>query len=112
MVNQITASSSAKAKSGATYASTPVGRSGSPIEVQRGTNFPTTIFDRQYSGHALDRMQGRGILPSVVENAILTGQDSPGSRSGTTSYYDQVNALTVVINTATGRIITVRQGSP
>lgn len=94
------------------HPSTPVGRRSSPIEVQAGANASTIILGRQYSGHAIDRLQGRGIPPSAVENAISTGQQLPGSRSGTTLYYDPVNELTVVTNTVTGRIITVRQGSP
>ena len=32
------------------------------------------INGREYSGHALDRMQDRGILPSVVEHTIKTGK--------------------------------------
>ncbi|MDY2796010.1 VENN motif pre-toxin domain-containing protein [[Pasteurella] aerogenes] len=32
------------------------------------------INGREYSGHALDRMQDRGILPSIIENAIRTGE--------------------------------------
>ncbi|MFI7974628.1 VENN motif pre-toxin domain-containing protein, partial [Serratia marcescens] len=37
-------------------------------------NQPGTIRNREYSGHALDRMQDRGITPSVVENTIKNGK--------------------------------------
>jgi hypothetical protein len=40
--------------------SPPVGRVEAPIEIERGTNAPATIDGIPYSGHALDRTQGRG----------------------------------------------------
>jgi hypothetical protein len=87
-------------------AKTVVGRIHSPIRIQPGTNKPETIGGRMYSGHALDRMQGRGIYPSVVENAIKKGQTTPGSRKGTTAHYDPKNKLTVITNASNGRVIT------
>ncbi|MEW8000854.1 MAG: RHS repeat-associated core domain-containing protein [Candidatus Thiodiazotropha endolucinida] len=45
---------------------TPVGSSRSPMDVRSPQNKPTNIGGRDYSGHAVDRMQGRGIPPSVV----------------------------------------------
>ncbi|MFT3777045.1 MAG: RHS repeat-associated core domain-containing protein [Ottowia sp.] len=48
-------------------ASTPTGRRGSPMEVEPGTNDPTTIEGRDYTGHALDRMQGRGVRRIQVQ---------------------------------------------
>ena len=33
-------------------------------------NTPTVINGRAYSGHALDQMQGRGLVPSIAENTI------------------------------------------
>ncbi|MCD0217070.1 polymorphic toxin MafB class 1, partial [Enterobacter hormaechei subsp. steigerwaltii] len=53
-------------------------------------NIATEINGRQYSGHALDRMQDRGIMPSVIENTIQTGQQI-GIKDGKTSYYDSKN---------------------
>ncbi|MCT4708744.1 DUF4258 domain-containing protein [Enterobacteriaceae bacterium H11S18] len=50
-------------------------------------NQPGTISNREYSGHALDRMQDRGITPSVVENTIKNGKSTP-SRGGTTVHFD------------------------
>ncbi|MBK8909901.1 MAG: hypothetical protein IPM61_01080 [Chlorobi bacterium] len=64
-------------------ASTPVGKSGSPMKVQGNT--PTAINGVKFTGHALDRMQGRGILsPSTVLDVInnpfkIHQGNSPGS---------------------------------
>ena len=84
-----------------------VGTKTAPVEVPKGTNKPETIDGRDYSGHAVDRMQGRGQTPSVVENTIKTGQASPGTSPGTTKYVDPVNGTTAVVETETGRVITV-----
>jgi len=50
-------------------------------EYQRVRNEPAVVGDRSYSGHALDRMQDRGVMPSVVEHAIQNGVATP-SRGG------------------------------
>ncbi|MCW5746787.1 MAG: DUF4258 domain-containing protein [Alphaproteobacteria bacterium] len=78
---------------------------------QATRNSATTIGGRQYSGHALDQMQNRGIMPSVVENTIRTGTAFP-TRAGTTGYYDAVNNIRVITNTATGRVVTTIPGAP
>jgi RHS repeat-associated protein len=91
---------------------TPVGRSGNPMSVIPGTNEPTPINGRDYTGHALDQMQGRGIYPSAVENTIQTGVSAPGNVAGRTTYYDPTNNLTAVTDAVSGRVITVRQGKP
>ena len=57
-------------------------------------NDPANINGRDYTGHAIDRMQGRGIPPSAVENTINTGQTGPGNTPGTTTHYDPVNNIT------------------
>ncbi|MBD8162199.1 two-partner secretion domain-containing protein [Erwinia persicina] len=67
-----------------------------------------TISNREYSGHSLDRMQDRGIMPSVVENTIKTGVATP-SRGNTTSYYDATNNVSVVTNSS-GKVVTVKYG--
>jgi RHS repeat-associated protein len=72
----------------------PVGRRGQPVNVQPGSNEPTTIGGREYSGHALDRMQGRGVPPTVVEDAIQNGTPSPGREGSTVHSSD--NATVVV----------------
>ncbi len=91
-------------------AATPVGRKGNPLTVRPGTNQPTTINGREFSGHALDRMQEKGIPPSVVENTIQQGQSVPGKVPGTTAYYDPVNDMTVITDSKSGRVITVGFG--
>lgn len=48
-------------------ASTPVGRLGNELTVQPGTNLPTSIGERTFTGHALDRMQERGLPPSALK---------------------------------------------
>jgi hypothetical protein len=96
-------------------ASTPVGRRGNPLNVavpegRTALNSPTTINGRQFSGHAIDRLQGQGIPPSVVEGAIRPGNAIPGKVAGTTAYYDSANNITVVTDTASGRVVTVDFG--
>ncbi len=71
-------------------------------------NAPAVISNREYSGHALDRMQDRGITPSVVENVIKNGS-SKSSRGSTISHYDAVNNISVVTNSS-GKVVTVKYG--
>ncbi|MBK5124796.1 hemagglutinin repeat-containing protein [Burkholderia sp. R-69980] len=97
--------------SGSQDASTPVGVSGSPMDVPRGTNAPATIGGVDYSAHAIDQMQGRGVPPSVVKNTIDNGVNYP-TRPGTTGYYDPVNNVRVVTNSKTGLVVTVIPGAP
>ncbi|MGF6604529.1 filamentous hemagglutinin family protein [Paraburkholderia sp. GAS448] len=91
--------------------SRPVGVSGSPMDVPRGTNQPTTIGGVDYSGHAIDQMQGRGVPPSAVKNTIENGVIYP-TREGTTGYYDPTNNIRVVTNSKTGLVVTVIPGAP
>jgi hypothetical protein len=72
----------------------PVGRLGNELIIKPGTNKPAIINGRQYSGHALDRMQGRGITPSIVEDAILHGTISVG-REGS-KIYSSPNAKVII----------------
>lgn len=85
-------------------ASTPTGSRGAPANVKPGTNSPTKIGGREYSGHSLDRMQGRGIPPSAVENAIRNGARAAGKAEGTTVHTGP--GVTVITNSS-GRVITV-----
>ena len=71
-------------------------------------NQPSTISNREYSGHALDRMQDRGITRSVVENTIKNGKSTP-SRGGTIVHYDPESKVSVVTNES-GRVVTVKYG--
>jgi RHS repeat-associated protein len=88
-------------------ASTPVGSSRSPMNAA-GSNRATRIHGRAYSRHALDRMQGRGIVPSVVEDTIRYGISR---RQGLfrRNYYSEANDLTVITSWR-GRVITTGRG--
>jgi RHS repeat-associated protein len=63
----------------------------------------------QYSGHAFDQMQNRGIMPSVVKNTLDTGTPTAG-KNGVIKYYDPVNNVSVFYGADTGRVVTVRWG--
>jgi hypothetical protein len=91
--------------------STPTGMSGSPMDIPRGTNVPATINGVDYSAHAIDQMQGRGVPPSAVKNTIENGVVYP-TREGTTGYHDPVNNMRVVTNSKTGLVVTVIPGAP
>jgi RHS repeat-associated protein len=84
--------------------STPMGRRGGQLRVPPGTNKPATISGRYYTGHALDRMQERGMYPSVVEDIIATGTTKPGNEPGTTVHTTKQGS--VVLN-ANGDVVTV-----
>ena len=88
------------------HPSTPTGQRGSPLDVEPGTNEPTSIDGRDYTGHALDRMQGRGIPPSAVEDAIQNGTSSPGNQPDTTVHVGPDGRVTVVTG-GRGNVVTV-----
>lgn len=75
--------------------STPVGRIGNELRVSPGTNQASVINGRTFTGHALDRMQGRGLVPSVVEDTIRNGVVTAG-RGGSTIYTS--NQARVILN--------------
>lgn len=50
------------------------------------------------------------LVPSVVDNAIQSGVVSPGKYSKSTQYLDSVNKLRVIVNSDSGRVITVIPG--
>jgi hypothetical protein len=98
---------SGKVKQGAAEKTSkvPVGRRGNPINVVEGTNLPTIINGRKFTGHALDSMQSRGFIPTIVENIIKhPTKVITGKTSGTTVYIGE--KLKVVLNNA-GDVITV-----
>jgi RHS repeat-associated protein len=74
-------------------ASTPIGRRGNEMLVPRGTNAPGSVNGQQYTGHAFDQMQGRGVMPSVVDDALKTGAVSPGREGATIYTNDQVRVI-------------------
>jgi hypothetical protein len=53
-------------------------------------------------------MQGRGVPPSAVEDAIASGQGVTG-RGGSTIHYSAENHLSVVVG-RNGRVVTVGYG--
>ncbi len=83
----------------------PVGRSGAPIRVRPGTNQPEVIQGRRYSNHALDQMQGRGVTPSAVENAVRP-EHYVGANGGYRLYWDSSNRLMVVIDPKSNTVVT------
>jgi outer membrane biosynthesis protein TonB len=89
--------------------STPTGQRGSPIEVAPGTNQPTTIGGRDYTGHSLDRMQGRGVPPAAVEDAIQNGSSRPDKQypDSRTEHRSPDGRVVVITDTGSGRVITV-----
>jgi hypothetical protein len=93
-------------------ASAPAGSGRAPIKIQPGTNPPANIEGTDFSGHAIDQSQGRGIPPSAALDTIKNGEEGEGKTEGTTSHYDPANNLTVITNSKTGRVVTVRKGAP
>ncbi|MEM5342434.1 hemagglutinin repeat-containing protein [Paraburkholderia azotifigens] len=75
---------------------------------QPSRNTAANVDGTDYSGHALDRMQDRGLTPSVIQNAIDNGVPTP-SRGGTTVYYDSTNNVSVVTS-GSGKVVTVKYG--
>lgn len=84
---------------------TPVGHQGKQIEVPPGTNPPATIGGRRYTGHALDRMQERGFMPTVIDDVVRSNSGVPG-RDNTYIHYSPENDISVVVNEF-GDVVTV-----
>ncbi|MDO4197090.1 MAG: RHS repeat-associated core domain-containing protein, partial [Prevotellaceae bacterium] len=84
--------------------STPVGRRGYEMNCDK-SNSAAEIGTRKYSGHALDRMQGRGFVPSVVEDAINDPLKTYLGNTPNTTVYENIN-IKVIIN-QNGDVITV-----
>ena len=74
---------------------------------QKVRNENTVIDGIEYGGHALDRMQDRGITPSAVKEAITYGIVIE-ARNGRKMYIDYKNNITVI--TENGKVVTVRYG--
>ena len=90
-------------------ARTPVGRVGQYNNFLF-KNESTTINGRYYTEHAISRMQERGYTPTVVENVIKNGVSRVGNESSATVYTDNVNKISAVVDSTSGRVITVRGG--
>ena len=93
-----------------------LGRLGNPLDnalYQPLRNNAAVISGREYAGHALDQMQNRGLMPSVIENTISQGTTFPTKPgTGTTGFYDSVNRVRVITDSVSGRVVTVITGSP
>jgi hypothetical protein len=82
------------------------GSRGAPLTnapYQPAQNAATTVGGRYYSGHALDQMRNRGIMPSVVEDTVANGVPATG-RGGVVIF--ATDQLRVVLN-SDGGVITV-----
>ncbi|NQY37122.1 MAG: RHS domain-containing protein [Alteromonadaceae bacterium] len=69
---------------------------------------PLSIRGTPFSIHSLSRMQGRGIPPSAVLNALRYGVTTHGNKPNTTMH--RYENISVVTNSTTGTIITVGYG--
>ncbi len=69
-------------------------------------NNPTTIDGINYSGHAIDKMQNTGILPSVVKNTLKKGIVRKGATAKSLQYFDKTNNISVIIDKKSGNIVT------
>lgn len=76
---------------------------------QKTQNQSTIINGQQYSGHVLDQMRNRGIMPSVVEETLKNGKIL-ASQGSVSHMYDPKNNISVIINEKTRNVITVRFG--
>ncbi|MCC7438451.1 MAG: RHS repeat-associated core domain-containing protein [Armatimonadetes bacterium] len=85
-------------------ASIPVGKNGSPMKVEGNT--PTTINGTKFTGHALDRMQGRGITsPSAVLDVLNNPLKIHSGNSPNTRVH--VGSQMKVVTNQNGDVITV-----
>lgn len=100
--------------SGDSEASLPMGSKSNQFSQPKNSSYQTTrntpgaVDGTDYAGHAFDRMQDRGLTPSVIQNTIENGVPTP-SRGGTTVFYDSINNVSVVTNSE-GKGITVKYG--
>lgn len=79
------------------------------MDVPRGTNEPTSIGGRDYTGRSLDQMQGRGVTPTAVEDAIQNGSSQPDKNfpDSRTVHTSGDGRVVVVTDSGSGRVITV-----
>lgn len=91
-------------------ASGPIGRKHRDEEFFM-RNKPEVINGREYSRHAVDRMQARGIPLSIVENAIENGKSIYDVNTKEYSHFDRENNVKV-ITSEVGKVITVTYYNP
>ena len=73
-------------------------------------NSPAIIDGVDYSAHALDQMQNRGVMPSVAKNVMENGITFE-TRKGTLGFFDPLNQIKVITNSESGKVITVIRGA-
>ncbi len=94
------------------HPSMPVGRRGQRPTINSLLNFKVTkIYNREYSAHAIKRINERGITPMIIENIIQNGKVTPDKIVGRLQHYDKINNITVVTSSKSGNVITVFSGS-
>jgi uncharacterized protein with GYD domain len=67
------------------------------------------VKERSETSHAVEKIRERGVSASAVGNAIQYGM-SFATRAGTIGHYDFVNDVRVIVNSDTGRTVTVFRG--
>jgi RHS repeat-associated protein len=93
--------------------STPVGRRGDEMKNLPSHNKPTTINGVEFTGHALDQMQARGVIsPTAVLDVVQNGVKLPGNSPNEVVHVTLDGTLKVVTNTAGTKIISVIPQSP
>jgi RHS repeat-associated protein len=93
--------------------STPVGRRGDEMKNLPAKNKPTTINGVEFTGHALDQMQARGVIsPTAVIDVVEYGMKTPGNSPGEVVHQSLDGSLKVITNTAGTKVITVIPQSP
>jgi hypothetical protein len=67
------------------------------------------IGGRDYTGYALDQMQGRGVTPTLVEDAIQNGTSRPDKNfpDSRTEHTSPDGRTVVITDSGSGRFITV-----
>lgn len=90
-----------------------MGRSGFELEYRPDwlTRNQEAVIDRhRYTGHALDRMQNRGIVPSVVEDSIRNGRAYPTNHSARRQQYSSRNDIPTIVEE--DDVVSMRFGKP
>ncbi|MFH1461434.1 MAG: DUF4258 domain-containing protein [bacterium] len=65
---------------------------------------------RIYTDHAVTRMNERGFTPTVIENAIRSGQICDNKVLGRLTHYDSLNNISVITEKVTGVVVTIFNG--
>jgi hypothetical protein len=80
-----------------------------PESAEAEVLFRIVVKERSETSHAVEKIRERGVSASAVGNAIQYGM-SFATRAGTIGHYDFVNDVRVIVNSDTGRTVTVFRG--